>query len=225
MRTTLVSKLAIVLLLGLTPAMRATTIFIADAGFEDPTTDVSTAGSITGWTITGSGAGVWNLHDHPTGFWGVDAPEGKQIAFVGRESPAGPASISQVLGDTLLADTLYTLTGQVGHPSGFGGTLDPPTFFTFELLAGNTVLATGSDTGPEGMFSSFQLTFNSTGSSLVGQALQVRLSSNQAQSGFDNIQLSASPSVPEPSTFILLAGAMLGVLVYRGKKYRLALTR
>lgn len=217
---------AVYLLLGLSGSAWATPITILNAGFENPPTALSTAGNITGWVITGSGAGVWNLNDNPTGFWSVTAPKGKQVGFVGREDPGGAASISQVLTATLLDNSVYTLSGQVGHPRGFGATLNPDTVFTVELLAGSTVLSSISGTGLEGMFSSFQLTFNSTGSSLVGQALQIRLSSNQAQSAFDDILLNADAAdVPEPSTFLFAAGAILALLGYRGWKDKSGSTR
>ena len=74
-----------------------------------------------------------------------------------------------------------------------------------------------SVTGPEGSFIPFQLTFNSLGSAFIGQALQIRLSSSQAQSAFDAIQLDGvGPTiVPEPSTAALLLG---GALLWKGTR-------
>jgi hypothetical protein len=208
-------KGAIALLLGMSSSASAVPIPIANAGFENPPTAFFTAGNISGWVIEGSGAGVWNLNDMPTSFWSVPAPEGKQVGFVAREDPGGPASISQVLGDTLLANSWYTLTGRVGHPVGNGESRG--TVYTVELLAGTTVLNSVSTNGPEGTFTSFVLTFDSTGSAHVGEALRIRLSSNQAQSAFDDIQLNveAAASVPEPSTFLLTPAAVLALLRYR----------
>lgn len=202
---------AVALLFGPDAALWAAPIVITTPGFESPVDAVSNTGPITGWTIQGSGAGVWNINFAPLGFWNTLAPEGNQVGYVGRENPPGVgASISQVLSATLQANAIYTLTGQVGHPIGFGSTPNPDTVFTVELLAGNSTLASLSGTGPEGSFSPFQLTFDSTGSSLIGQALQIRLSSSKTQTAFDALQLDGpAVVVPEPATlWIALTGAL-----------------
>lgn len=205
---------ALLALLVLASGVRADFIPITNPGFEDPPDAVFNTGPITGWTISGSGAGVWNINAAPLGFWDVGAPEGKQIAFVARETEPGvAATISQTLSDLLLASTTYNLTGQVGHPKGFGATADPDTVYTVELLAGANVLASVSGTGPEGSFVPFALSFDSTGSSFVGQALQIRLSSSKSQTGFDDLRLEAvSPAaVPEPSSMVLSLIGGLGL--------------
>jgi hypothetical protein len=98
---------------------------------------------------------------------------------------------------TLEADTRYTLAGWAGHPIGYGSSPDPDTTYTVELLAGSVVLASTTGTGPEGTFAPFAVTFESTGSPLVGQTLGVRLTSSKPQTGFDGIMLDATP-VPSP---------------------------
>jgi hypothetical protein len=200
---------------------QADPIPITNPGFEDPAVSTLNNGPITGWTITGNGAGVWNINNSPLGFWTVPAPEGNQIAYVsGNLPPFSSASISQVLSATLQDGTVYTLTGQVGHPIGFGSTAG--TIYTVALLAGDNVLASLSDTGPEGSFTDFSLMFDSTGSPFVGQALQIQLSSNQPQTGFDAIGLDASPTGggggasanPEPGSLTLVEIASLVLVGY-----------
>lgn len=202
---------AVVLLpITMTASAQAGLIPIINAGFEDPPTTTFNNGLITGWTISGSGAGVWNINDAPLGFWDITAPEGKQIAYVSpAPAPGNAASISQVLGASLAANTVYTLSGEVGHPIGFGTTVN--TVYTIELLAGANVLGSLTGTGPEGMFAHFELTFDSAGSAWVGQSLEIRLSSSQNQTGFDAITLDARP-VPEPATITLLGTGGLFLL-------------
>lgn len=217
---TLRCVIAISALAVLAPRAGADVISITNAGFEGPVVTTFTAVAVDGWTITGSGAGVWNITDAPQNFWNVGAPEGKQIAFVGREfMPVNAATISQVLSDQLRANTTYTLTGLVGHPIGFGSTPNPDTVYSVALLAGGTVLASISGTGPEGTLAPFSLSFTSGGSPFVGQALEIRLSGTQAQTGFDNLQLNATANAvgtPEPASAFVLLAALAGVLTLRG---------
>ncbi len=199
----------------------ATFINILNPGFENPVVG-NISQSITGWNITGSGAGVWNINITPSSplcspCWTVASPEGNQTAWVAPGPlPSGPASIYQILSDTLQANTMYNLSGKVGHPIGFGATPNPDTIFTIEFIAGNNLLSSMSGTGPEGSFTIFQLSYNSFGSSFLGQSLQIRLKSNQTSSGFDDIRLDATPiTVPEPSTITLIIIGGLGMLILR----------
>ncbi|MFN0051800.1 MAG: hypothetical protein ACKV0T_06395 [Planctomycetales bacterium] len=81
------------------------------------------------------------------------------------------------------------------------------TEYTVALLAGGTPLASTTGTGPEGSFDAFELTFDSTGSGLVRRLLEIRLSSNHAQSAFDHLALTGTDltTVPEPSAIGLCA--------------------
>ncbi len=158
----------------------AAPIAITNPGFESP--DVGgpgEPGNLTSWTFPQESSGVWDINAQPLSFWNVGAPEGDQIAFVSG-SGAGASTIAQVLGSTLQGNTIYTLTGQVGHPSGLGATVS--TVWTAEMLAGGSVLVSESDTGPDGSFTPFQLVFDSSGSALIGQSLEIRLTSNQPHS-------------------------------------------
>ncbi len=126
--------------------------------------------------------------------------------------PRGPAAYSQILSASLQNDTQYTLTGFVGHPIGFGGSQSPATVYTVTLLAGNNTLATSFGTGPEGSLAPFSLSYRSLNSPFLGQALQIRLASSQAQTAFDDIRLNAV--IPEPSSVLMMAMGGLGVFGY-----------
>lgn len=185
-------------------------IAIVNPGFESPTTNTTLGGAPTGWTLSGpGGAGVWDINTFPAGFWtgASPAPEGDQVAYLSdAPAPGAPSTISQFLADTLQANTLYNLSGQVGHPIGFGTTPVVDTVYTVELFAGANFLAATSGTGPEGSFIPFLVPFDSTGSAFVGQLLQIRLSSSQAQTAYDAIELAANGAVPEPSSVAVWFG-------------------
>ena len=200
-----VFSLAMLALAPFCVSMHAASITIANPSFESPATAPSNnvpASLIDGWTLEGPGSvGVWNII--PGGFYSVGAPVGSQIAFLGGASAGLGTAISQILSDTLEANTIYSLSGFIGHPVGFGPSTG--TTFTAQLFAGATLLSTLTTTGPTGSFSPFALNFDSTGSPAIGQPLKVRFSTNQPQVGIDGITLN---TVPEPTT---------GEGVYRGR--------
>jgi hypothetical protein len=216
MKWQLSGSLGVAILLVAQTSARCDLIPITNSGFENPALRTAPlyGQAPIGWTVSPAGprileGGVWNINAAPsvlgTLFWTVGAPEGTQIGYL---SSTVPALMEQTLNAVLEPDTTYTLTGEFGHPIGFGTTLAPPTVFTAELLAGSHLLASWSGTGPDGRFIPFQLTFDSVGSPFSGQALQIRFASSQPQTGFDAIALdgTADPhvaSVPEPSTLTL----------------------
>jgi len=208
---------AAVALLGTPLQVQATSIAISNASFENPDTPGSASyGSVDDWTILPGTGGVWDISSDlggcPGTCWNSGAPDGDQIGWlaVGPANQGNSSSMSQVLSAVLLANQSYTLTGYVGHPINFqAGTL-----YTVELFAGSTVLASLTGTGPEGSFEPFSLSYLSGTGPEVGQALQIRLSSNQAQTGFDKIAL----SVPDGGmTLTLLGGALVALGALRRK--------
>lgn len=212
MKKTLGSVFA-VLMLGFPLQVQASSITILNAGFESPTTG-STATPVTSWTLLGGGGGgTWNIISYTLGYWTVPAPQGMQVAWLSdAPHPGTPATLSQVLGAVLTANTVYTLSGYVGHPIGFA-TIDgtpggAPTIYTASLYAGTNLLASTSGTGPSGTFAPFSFVFNSAGSPFIGQALQIQLSSNQAQTSYDAISL----TTPDGGMTVLLLGMGLASL-------------
>jgi len=197
--------------------VRAASIFIANHSFEapiitDPSGILDTGMSTTGnWTFAGAmnqgfiNPGVGE-NDVP-GFWYGSPPNlplgaGSQVAW------SNGGTISQTLTETLQANTKYTLGVYVGHRQNvaFAG-------YNIELLAGATVLASNNSITPAaGTFAPVTVSYTSGSSgSLLGQALQIRLTSNGEQANFDLITLDASP-IPEPSAMLGLLGfGLLGI--------------
>ena len=170
----------------------STPIAIPNAGFEDPPT-ASFGGAINDWTILGD-AGAWNINAMPLGFWTVPAPEGNQVATLVGVGVPGPGTLSQVVG-VLAADTIYTFSGMVGHPIGFGSTAG--TIYTaLSCWPGGNVLASNQRNGDlEGSFIPFHSRVRQRGLAVpTGMPLEVALSSNQAQSSIRRHQ----PWTPTP---------------------------
>jgi hypothetical protein len=131
-------------------------------------------------------------------------------------------TFSQVLTATLQASTIYQFTGYYGSSlnNGYSTYSSDATPFV-ELLAGSTVIASANLTTPptQGSFDSWTLNYNSTGSSYVGDTLEIvlglNINGNQNSNGagqvdFADIQLQ---TVPEP---VNMALAMFGILTFGG---------
>lgn len=181
-------------------------VTILNPGFESPVSSTFTTSGATNWTLSGSGGGVWNIGAAPLGFWNVVAPQGTQVGWLATSPSSAPASYSQTLSESVLSDASYVLSGQVGHPIGFGTAIG--TTYTVELLAGASVVASTTGTGPDGKFAPFNLTWNSTGSPLVGSVLGIRLTSSKNQTAFDAISLDFTRN---PTIIPLPAAAWMGL--------------
>jgi hypothetical protein len=192
-----------VLVLGFTTAPAfADNITIQNASFEmansfpysSPGFGVWNNGPIPGWTILSGGAGSWQ--PGPAAFSSV--PNGSTVAY------SNGGFIFQTLGVSLLANTTYTLSVDIGHR------LDGDvTNYALSLLAGGTVLnSLGGSNGliPIGTFADESFSFTS-GASVPSGSLSIVLGSLGTQTDFDNVRLTAAP-VPEPSSLALLAAGL-----------------
>jgi hypothetical protein len=202
-------------------------IAITNPGFEDDPVAPGCFAVFTpnGWSIYdpnsiyGGGNAVGGLYPEGGPYFPM-APEGNHvgIVFLGGAMDAGPVGLSQVLGETLQADTIYTLSAEIGDID--SGTGPPPCdvfgFFDLEgfpgyqvqLLAGGVVL--GQDDNSlanvldEGVFlpTSFEVMV-SPGHPQIGQPLEIRLINlnmidTPAHPGievdFDDIRLTSEPA-------------------------------
>jgi hypothetical protein len=172
------------------------------------------SGPIPGWSIIGGG-GTWQ----PGSFF-TSVPDGTLIGYV------GIGSLSQTLtGDSVLANSVYTLSVFVGDRAGGGSgnyTLSLDT-----ILGGvKTTLCSFTNNASSIASGTFQLescTYSST-SSVPSGTLFLQLAANTGQLDVDNVSLtvqSASTSVPEPSSVLLLSVGMLflvATMMMRRKK-------
>ena len=188
--------IAVTMLVGLTTAAGAAPVAIVNAGFETPSlVDSQAIFTVAGWVNSGD-SGTFDPH---AAALASGAPEGENVAFASHGSP----TISQILGATAQANTLYTLTMLVGHrldTHSFGG-------YQSELWAGGTMLAQDNNSlsPPEGQFllSMIQY-FVAAGDPVAGSALQIRFRSLGYQTVFDDVRLDAVERVPEPALLALL---------------------
>jgi hypothetical protein len=210
LKFTLALSLSILLLGCFTAPAFADNITIQNASFEmvnPPTTACGPGcawnyGPIPGWTTTGLGGSF----QPGSAYFNVPLPNGSTVAW----SDGG--SISQTLGDSLVANTAYTLSVDVGHRlDGFA------TSFIIQLFAGSTLLnsITGSNAMiPLGTFLDVSFSYVS-GVTLPPGNLSIVLSSAGKQTDFDNVRLTAT-SVSEPGSLTLLAAGLgLALFVFR----------
>lgn len=149
-----------------------------------------------------------------TGNYPNDVPEGDNVGnvFLVDEVGSGRAGLSQTLDTLLAANTRYTLSVEVGNPTGD----DPVPGINFEgfpgyqveLLAGGQVLAVDNNSLEiaEGTFSTSTVTYTTSATdSLLGKPLEIRLINLLQGPGievdFDDVQLIAQPlSITNGST-------------------------
>jgi hypothetical protein len=214
-----------------------------DQVFSTGTGTVYPYGTITDWTASTAAtsgfdgnvdnSGAFGVYNPTTTSYPGGVPDGVNVAFL--QGIVNSVSISQTLGATLQANDTYTLTAWEGLRDDTG-VLAPGlgcNGSNITLEAGGTVLNSLQDetnvTCPStrGAFQEFTVTFNSAGvdPSLLGQNLEIVLTANgsgsiyePAEVDFDAVSLTdtsiagGSP-VPEPTTFGLMAAAMVAICV------------
>ncbi len=197
---------------------------IQNAGFEDSVLENFTFTVVPppGWQVynpdglipavttdDSSATGAFNpsVNNYPAG-----VPEGNNVGygFLVEAPGSGEAGLSQILDARLAANTRYTLSVEVGNPTGD----DPvpgisfPGFpgYRIELLAGGQVLAVDNNSLSiaEGTFRTSTVTYvSSATNSLLGQPLEIRLINLLQGPGievdFDDVQLTAK-AIPRGST-------------------------
>ena len=200
--------------------LKADSIAIQNASFEttNPLTGACGAGCgynygpIPDWTINGT-AGSFQ----PNSTYFTSVPDGTTVAFISNTG----GTISQTLAVSLLPDTTYTLSVDVGNR------LDLlETGFSISLDAGSTNLntITGSNsTITPGTFANETLTYT-TGSTVLPGDLTIILGSGGFQSNFDNVRLttsstSSSVPVPEPSGLLLLCLGLFCLALLVGRSH------
>jgi hypothetical protein len=221
----------------------AATLVIENSGFED-TSGQTTFGEFTfgrpvGWQVydpfdihPSSGLSTGTLMPNGTDFFNDTAPEGDRVAILYNRTRRGDGEYgyTQVLTNSLQANTLYTLSVEVGNIA--SGTDINGSFYNLngnpgyrvELLAGGTVISS-DDNGlniPEGNFALSTVTFMTDGShAQLGQSLEIRLVNENIQTAdadayleidYDDVRLSAV-AVPEPCSVLLLGIACCGFLL------------
>ena len=183
-----------------------------------------TGGTLTGWTATSnsvnSAAGAYAPNAGGVN-WTTPWWSGNEVAYLQESGSGVTTSLSQVLGDTLQDDTLYTLSSLVGCRTAGFFCAD-----SIQLYAGTMLVASASNLSlPENSFGSDSAVYSSGPSDPhAGEVLSIVLSSTAVpgtnsrtytEAFFDSVTLTAESDVPpapapEPRTFALLG---LGVVV------------
>ena len=180
-----VSAIVLLVSLGLPPMGLAETLPIQNPGFEDQAlaNGSGVTGVINSWTVNGT-AGVF---DWATSVLPDQAPEGENTAFFN----AG-GEISQIILETIDADSVYSLIMEVGDRigTGFGG-------YTIELRAGASVIASIShlDAGApvpagDGVFTTVTLNYEvQPADPVIGDIISIYMTSPGTQTELDAVRL------------------------------------
>jgi len=123
-------------------------------------------------------------------------PDGITTAY------ANSGTIEQTVGAKVVDGATYTLTVDLGqrHDTAFTASAD--------LLVGSTMFAATGSTPSPGGWSTYTATFTGTAAN-AGETITIQLNSSGLQANFDNVRLTASSTVPEPSSMLLLGSGVL----------------
>jgi hypothetical protein len=166
-------------------------------------------GPVPSWDLVGAGpAGSWQPSG-PSSFTFI--PDGTVIGFV------NAGYLSQVLGDGLANNTIYTLTTAIGRRAD-GNSADS----TIQLLAGGTLIATGTQAVSSiasGGWIDYSVSYTSGVSDPnEGKLLEIRLlyagPGGVTQSNFDDVRLDAA-AIPEPATCMMIGAALVALAIRR----------
>lgn len=150
-------------------AIAGTPVTVTGNSFELPAVADGTEGTTAnGWALSGAGAGgVFN----PAVSIVPQPSDGSQAGWSN-----GQRQLAQTLGETLAADTTYSVAVDVGDRS------DTP-FAGYRIglyAAGNLLAETSNAFTPDSAFQTANLTFTAPASVTAGQALELRLASTTA---------------------------------------------
>lgn len=150
-------------------AVPGASVAVAGSSFEAPAVaDGAEGATATGWALSGAGAGgVFN----PAA---ASVPQPSDGAQAGWSN--GQRQFAQALGETLAADTTYSVSVDVGDRSD-----TPFAGYRIGLYAAGTLLAESADGfTPDGAYQTANLSYTSPSSVTAGQALELRLASTAA---------------------------------------------
>lgn len=170
-----------------------------------------TADPIPGWQLTGGGGGSINFNGTP--YFTTAATDGRYAAWANGYQNLH-ASISQTLSATYQVGLTYELKVDVGSPVNL-----PVSGYTVSLYAGGTVVASAVNSASivPGTYSTVTLDASiSSGSIAAGQPISIVLANSgynatQTEVTFDNVRLTSTASVPEPSTWLLTTLGLVGL--------------
>lgn len=222
----------VVLLAAQTAYAQATSIWVANASFELPVYADGQFGSPFlnqqggyGWSFSNSGiynppANTYSAagdNGTPNGAHGIQV--GYSLLGVSNATLQRLIGPDDILGNSddpiLTASSVYSLTISIGArlPGNQYG-IDPFGGYTFQLLAGSTVIAqeTNAFTPAPGSFADRTITVDTDtlNSSLLGQPLVISFAStfSNAVTDFDNVRLTVTTAVPEPVTILWISSAI-----------------
>ena len=191
----------------------AEAISLTNSSFEDDVTGAFLVGAPQGFTATGT-TGTLNYPNYSPTSYTVPVPDGSNVAFL-----QGGASLTQTLGISFLANTLYSFTTFVGNPTGTGSFS-----YSIEILAdpSGTPTSVASATGPipgDGLFVSSTATFDTaTNSAFNGQTIGIKLTNTSTeQVTFDKLSFEV-PFDFSPNLAIGVLGAAWATKKFLAKK-------
>lgn len=161
---------------------------------------------VSGWSITGAGAGQFQPGPSPSPFFN-SVPDGTVVAY----ADTSGTIISQTVAPLVQLDMTYTLQVDLGHR------LDLPFTAGASLLVNGVAYAATGVAPASGDWSTYTVTYVGTAAD-VGSAITIQLESGGSQANFDNVQLTDSTNTPEPGIMGMLGAGLVALAFFARRK-------
>jgi hypothetical protein len=214
--------LSTVVIAGALANADAASVMVANASFESPAlaNPGDYNGTIDNW-LKNPSAGSASVEYYNGGHFTANNPlaapadgyQGVSVNTFDNANPGLRATIYQDVG-LLLPNTTYTLTVAIGVRLDFAGATGSLALYNGTDSTGTVLAASVAFAPATGTFEEYSVSFT-TGATVSGDLTIGLTHQSGGQVSFDNVRLDATPVIPEPSSYAMMAGGLCLLAIRR----------